>query len=236
MDTLVVKDVGTEAEGASKSRFVLTDAGMRHVKFQRSDGEGPHSLVNEVLVIELMSRLGVERPRPSLARLPAALRSAPEFAPVTDPIGIAIPPLFSVDLRGPMIAEAARSAPCSELVAQYMVLDWVRSGDHRGKNFILTHGSVLAIDFSAAPPEEVWDCKPFQADTPDHGSMADVVMGCEASEVQKILERFDQIGAAELRAIFAGVPSTWASVKDIGRLVEKLVARKEEVRERYDVS
>lgn len=57
--TVRVRDSGVEAKGASRSRFMLTTGGTKHVKFLRSDREGPHALANEYMANRVLQLLGV---------------------------------------------------------------------------------------------------------------------------------------------------------------------------------
>lgn len=227
------RDTGVEAPGASKSRFILTTGGSKHVKFLRSDGEGPHALASELLTTLIMRLLEVERAGLALVELPPLLLSTEAFRTVFCPLGLGTASLFSQDLVGSLIAAAARQAPTKEIVAQYIVLDWVRSEDHLGKNFLFAGDRVIAIDFSAAPSERTWVCHPFEQGTPDHGMLGNWLSSVGRDIRMEVIELFDRIDRSMLEDLASAIPTEWAKGEEVSKLIEKLLARKEEVRARY---
>ena len=215
---------------------MLTTAGTKHVKFLRSDGEGPHALANEYIANRVLQFLGVPREGLCLVELPEALRrESPELTGVTCSKGLGLDWLrLPLDLAGAMIAATAERSPDAELFAQYLVLDWIQSNDHRGKNFLcVDHNRVVAIDFAGSPGEEQWRCHPFDGPDHDHGGLAGRVRRASQSAREVVLTAFDSLDADTLTSIVAEMPPEWGSSHDCERIVEKLMARKEVVRERY---
>lgn len=237
LPTVRAIDSGRAAPGASRARFLLTTGGQKHVKFLRPDGEGPHALANEYLANRILQLLGVERPGLSLVILPGELkRAAPELREVTSDVGIGLDALPAQDLCGSMIAAMAEKAPDAELLAQCLVLDWIQSNDHWGKNFLGTDHRVLAIDFAGAPAEERWRCQPFDGPERDHGGLRERVQRVDPSIRRSVIEAFDRLDEDTLRNIANEMPGAWASPTERDDIVRKLMARKEAVRARHSGS
>ncbi len=234
--TVRAKTSGELAPGASRSRFMLTTGGVKQVKFLRRDGEGPHALANEYVANRILQYLGASREGLCLVELPEALRNAvPELSGVTCLKGLGLDWLrLPLDLTGPQIAATAERSPDAELFAQYLVLEWIQSNDHRGKNFLcVDHDRVVAIDFAGSPGEEQWRCHPFDGPDYDHGGLAERVRRTSQSAREAVLAAFDRVDADTLRRIVEEMPREWGSPDDCDRMIKKLVARKEEVHERY---
>jgi hypothetical protein len=227
---------GVAAPGASKSRFVPTNDGNKHAKFLRPDGEGPHALANEYFGNRILQYLGVDRPGLAFVALPLALRDAvPELRPITSLTGLGLDAMVALDLTGGAIADSAARAPDAEILAQYLVLDWVHSNDHVGKNFIWPLGTprVLAIDFAGCPHEIHWRCQPFEPDTPDHGGLSGRIARIDRGTRGEILDAFASIDRGSLLALAREMPPEWSTEADTERIVDKLVRRKEVTCGRY---
>jgi len=132
-----------------------------------------------------------------------------------------------------MIAAAAETAPDTELFAQSLALDLVQSNDHWGKNFLHFDRRVIAIDFAGSPGEENWRCHPFDGPDYDHGGLADRVRRADRAAREAVLTAFDALDGDTLRRMAEEMPQEWAAPPDRDRMVDKLLARKEEVRERH---
>lgn len=234
--TVAAREAGVLVPGASRSRVMLTSGGKKHVKFSRRDGEGPRATANEFLAARLLQMLGVDRPGLCLVVLPRAIVDRePELIGVVSPIGVGVDAVPHIDLIGEQIADFADGATDAEVLAQQVVLDWIGSNDHAGKNFIKVLGttSVRAVDFAASPSAEVWACQPIADNLVAHGGLGRRLDRVTPTTREAILGSLAGIDARTLNDVLSEMPPQWAPDGQRTSLVLKLIDRKEAIRARY---
>lgn len=133
MPRLVALDAGTEIDGHSHTRILLTSDGPYYTKFMREDGEARHAPANEQIAHTLLEALGVPVGRRASIELPPSIVTrTPELAKIMNPHGFGLAALSGAfDLRAGQIALLARRTPDRMILAAHVVLDITQQTEDR---------------------------------------------------------------------------------------------------------